>query len=378
MVGDRGLNTLLEFRYKRHFLAEGGQNGRGKDQYGKKGKDLRILVPIGTEVWVKEDGKKRLLVDIREEGKRVVIARGGKGGRGNAKFATSTNRVPVLAEEGGPAQEMTLILELKLLADVGIIGLPNAGKSSLLAASSAARPKIADYPFTTLEPVLGVVESKSESFVAVDIPGLIEGAHEGKGLGFEFLRHVERTKVLIHVVDGSAEDPLANWRQINEELREYNPELLKRPQVVAINKIDMPEVKDIIPKLRKKMADVEAHLFFISAVAREGLEPLWGKVLELLKKERQNALDQPAPYVVPVIHPTPRREQVRVHKEAGVFVVEAPQSSRFVALADMTDWRARLQIFRRLDKAGVVDALEKAGIKTGDMVKIGNVELEWD
>ncbi len=379
MVADPNENTLLAFRYKRRFIAESGGNGAKARRHGRRGADVVIPVPVGTQVWTAEEPR-RLLADLAAPGQRVLLARGGKGGRGNASFASPTNRFPLLAEAGEPGEELTVRLELKLLADVGIVGAPNAGKSSLLAAVSAARPRIADYPFTTLEPVLGVVEHRGQTFVMVDIPGLIEGAHRGAGLGHDFLRHVERTRVLVHMVDGALEDPVAVYRQVNQELRLFNEALARKPQVVAINKIDLPEVRERLPALQAALAREGAPAHAISAVAREGLDALLDEVLRLLREARaMEAASLPAPAEeVPVLRPRPRREPVQVRRENGTFIVDAPVAARIAEMIDETSWPARMQFYRHLKKLGVVRALEEAGIAPGDTVRIGKVEWQWE
>src|SRR3989442_10083569 len=243
LLADRSVRTLKELGRKRVFQAESGRRGEGGKKHGRRGATLVLKVPLGTEIWRGgESGSRELIAELIEDGSSSVVARGGIGGWGNARFATSVQRAPRIAQRGQRGEEAFLVLELKLLADVGIVGLPNAGKSTLLRAISAARPKVADYPFTTLEPVLGVVESGLESFVMADVPGLIEGAHEGTGLGLDFLRHIERTRIVVHLVDGSRDDPLADLETVEAELREYGKELLRKDRVVVINKIDIPEV----------------------------------------------------------------------------------------------------------------------------------------
>ncbi len=381
MVADPNENTLLAFRYKRRFAAENGGNGARAQRHGRRGADVVIPVPVGTQVWTVEEPR-RLLADLATPGQRVLLARGGRGGRGNASFASPTNRFPLLAEAGEPGDELTVRLELKLLADVGIVGAPNAGKSSLLAAVSAARPRIADYPFTTLEPVLGVVERRGQTFVMVDIPGLIEGAHRGAGLGHDFLRHVERTRVLIHMVDGSLPDPVAVYRQVNQELRLFNEGLARKPQGVAINKIDLPEVQDRLAEIRAMLAEEGAPVCAISAAAREGLDALLDEVLRLLQEARAaEAAPLPAPgpaEEVPVLRPRPRREPVQVRRQDATFIVDAPAAARIAEMIDETSWPARMQFYRHLKKLGVVRALEEAGIAPGDTVRIGKVEWQWE
>jgi GTPase len=282
-IADPQLTTLLDLRYQRLYRAGRGVHGKGKDQHGKRGEEMVIRVPVGTTIRDAESGE--LLADLSAPGERAVIARGGKGGRGNARFVSSTNRSPRKVQPGLPGEERRLDVELRLLADVGIIGLPNAGKSTLISVISAARPKIADYPFTTLVPNLGVVSyGESKSFVVADIPGLIEGAYRGQGLGHKFLKHVTRTRVLIHLLDASIvreEDPLAGWRAINRELELFDPELAAKPQIVVANKIDLPEAREAAAWLKEKFASMSIPFCAVSAVTHEGLREL---VLTIARK----------------------------------------------------------------------------------------------
>jgi GTP-binding protein len=375
---DLNVNTLLEYRYRRRFAAENGGNGAGAKKHGRDGQDITLAVPVGTQVWIDEDPP-RLLADLSSPGQRVRVSSGGRGGRGNARFATSTNQFPLLAEDGEQGEELRLRLELKLLADVGLVGLPNAGKSSLLARVSAARPKVADYPFTTLEPVLGVVDHREQTFVMVDIPGLIEGAHEGVGLGHDFLRHVERTRLLVHMVDGSALDPLGDYHKINRELSLFNEELADRPQIIAINKVDITEVRELKSDLKQLFSDEDAPLFFISAATGEGVNALLDRVLHDLGDVRRAEQERPAPAPedVPVLRPRPQREPVRVHKQRGVYIVDSPRVARIAARIDEEDWHARTQFLGYLQSAGVIRALEEAGVAPGDTVRFGEIEWEW-
>jgi GTP-binding protein len=290
-VADPQLTTLLDLRYQRLYRAGRGVHGKGKDQHGKRGEEKIIPVPVGTTIRDAESGE--LLVDLSAPGQRAVIARGGKGGRGNARFVSSTNRSPRKVQPGLPGEERVLDVELRLLADVGIIGLPNAGKSTLIAAISAARPKIADYPFTTLVPNLGVVSyGEGKSFVVADIPGLIEGAHRGEGLGHKFLKHVSRTSVLIHLLDASritADDPLADWRAINRELELFDPALAAKPQIVAANKIDLPEAREAAALLKEKFAAMSVPFLAISAATREGLRELVISISRKLEAKKESA-----------------------------------------------------------------------------------------
>ena len=285
LVGDASIATLRGFRYRKHYRAGKGAHGRGQDKVGRRGENLQVKVPLGTLVRRKqEDGSRILLGDVVENGQRLLAARGGRGGFGNAHFSSSTNQAPRIAEKGERGEETWLLLDLKLIADVGIVGYPNAGKSTLLRTVSKARPKVADYPFTTLEPVLGVVELGYRSFVLADIPGIIEGAHRGLGLGFDFLRHIERTKVLIHLVDGSSETPLSDLRNLEGELVAYATALKEKPRIIAVNKVDLPEVQDRLPRLKREFRELGVPPYFVSAATGEGVGELMKKTLELVSQ----------------------------------------------------------------------------------------------
>jgi GTP-binding protein len=284
LMADQGITTLSGLRDRKHYRAEDGGRGRGKEQHGRDGKDLVIRVPVGTIVRIAEEGVD--LGDLTVDGQRLVVARGGRGGWGNKYFATSVKQVPRIAKKGGPGEERKLVLDLKLIADVGLIGRPNVGKSMLINAVSAARSKVADYPFTTLEPKLGVVGSGFEAFVIADIPGLIKGAHTGYGLGYDFLRHIERTRILIHILDGTRENPVADLEEINEELFLFNPSLKDKPQIVAVNKIDIPDVRKRLAEIEKALAGIGSPLHFISAASGEGLHQLMSRAAEMLALER--------------------------------------------------------------------------------------------
>jgi GTP-binding protein len=322
------------------------------------------------------DDEGNVLGDLVENGQRLLVARGGRGGRGNAAFASATNQAPRISENGEPGEERWLLLELRLLADVGIVGMPNAGKSTLLSVVSAARPKIADYPFTTLVPNLGVAEVDREVMVLADIPGLIEGAHAGAGLGTSFLRHIERTRVIIHLLNGLSEDPLADWRQINEEMARFDPDLANKPQIVALNKMDVPEVRERWPQVRRALEAAGAEAMAISAATGEGTRDLLRRVAVLLA-----AAPPPAPKVpVPVLRPLERSEaafQVRKDPDGAYRV----QGERIERAAAMTPWgnEEAVDRFQRILRAtGVWEALEAAGVEVGDTVRIGKVELEWE
>ncbi len=294
MIARRNMTSLLDYRYQRHYKAKRGVHGKGKDQHGKNAEDLLIPVPLGTMIKDFESGA--FYGDLTEDGQTLVIARGGKGGRGNARFVTATNQAPKEAEPGVPGQEKTLKLELKLLADVGLLGFPNAGKSTLISRVSAARPKIADYPFTTLVPNLGVVSyGDGATFILADIPGLIEGAHEGAGLGIQFLRHIERTKILIHLLDLSPmtqRDPIEDYAAMNRELKSYNEELSKTPQIVALNKIDITEAREQLETIEKHFSELGIKTFPISSATGEGTKELVWEVAKQVEKLRNADLSE--------------------------------------------------------------------------------------
>lgn len=374
LVADQGLRTLVDFKYRRHYKAQRGEHGQGKNMHGRSAEDLVIKVPVGTIVRNAETGQ--ILGDLVKDGQRLVVAKGGRGGRGNARFLSNRNKAPRLAEKGEPGEELWITLELKLLADVGLVGLPNAGKSTLISKISAAKPKIADYPFTTLTPNLGVVKIDDHSFVVADIPGLIEGAHAGAGLGHDFLRHIERTRVLIHVVDvGDVydRDPYQDFLTINRELELYNPALAQRPQLIAANKIDVTGAEENLKDFLSKVQGYE--VFPISAVTGEGIEPLMRRVVSLLEEIGE------APPVIP-------EEQVRIVKaepterftidiENGVFVVSGKEVEKHVAMTDFENEESLRRFQNIMNKMGVFDALREKGAKAGDVVRIKDLVFDF-
>lgn len=369
---DPHLSTLHRFTKRTHFKAPRGEHGRGKKQRGASGDDVRVAVPPGTMVYDAETGE--LLRDLKEPEEEFVVVRGGRGGRGNASFASSTDQAPRIAEHGEPGEEHWLRLELKLLADVGLIGVPNAGKSTLLAATTAARPKIAAYPFTTLQPNLGVVVLDPETeFVLADIPGLIEGASEGKGLGHEFLRHVERTRVLIHLVDGLSPDPLRDFADINQELAAFSPDLARKPQLVAFNKIDMPEAQERWPEMQEKLEARGYPATAISALTRDNTRALLYRAAEMLAELPE---EERPPEEVPVFRL--EAEPFTIEREDAAWRVSGAEVER---LAAMTVWNLDESVrrFQRtLDQMGVTEALREAGVQPGDTVYIGERELVWE
>ena len=371
IVANRHLNTLIQFQRRQHFRAESGGKGDRKDMQGKSGADLLIDVPPGTVV--RDAQTSELLADLLEDGQKVVVAKGGRGGRGNAFFATPTNQAPRIAEKGEPGQTRSLKLELKLIADVGIIGVPNAGKSTLLAAVSAARPKIADYPFTTLAPNLGVATVDGESVVLADIPGLIEGAHDGAGLGTAFLRHIERTRVSIHLLDGASDDPLRDFATINNELELFSLKLAARPQIVALNKMDLPQAQELWPTVQTAMHAQHLPVYAISAVTGQGTTELLRAVRQVL----QATLEEPAVPEPRVFRPAESEDAFEIVKEGDSFRVRGKRIERVAAMTDWTNDEAVARFQRIIKAMGIQDALQEAGVGLGDTVLIGNHELEW-
>jgi len=379
LVVDPHLNTLINF-HRVHFRAERGRHGQGKTQTGKSGADVRIPVPPGTVVRDADSGA--FLGDLTRPGQELLVARGGKGGRGNAAFASAVNQAPRIAEQGEAGEERWLALELKLIADVGIVGMPNAGKSTLLSIISAARPKIADYPFTTLEPNLGVVEiDPTTSFVAADLPGLIEGAHQGVGLGHQFLRHAERTRMLIHLLDGASPDPLADFETINAELDLYSERLATRPQMVVLNKMDLPDTQAIWPLVQEALAEQGiTQTMAISAATRQGVDVLVRRVASLLAGLPPEALPLPADEDIAVLSLPPDEDTISVTFNPAEKSWQV-RGSRVERAAQRTNWNLEEAVVRFhffLERAGVIEELQKAGVKTGDTVFIGDVELSWE
>lgn len=373
IVANNNLDTLREFQYRRYFAAGDGENGAGKGKHGRGGEDKILLVLPGTLVWKKEGENNVLLADLKQEGQKVKVVRGGKGGYGNAHFVTSTYQAPRLAQRGEVGEEVELLLELKLIADVAIIGYPSSGKSTLLAAVSAAKPQIAPYPFTTREPVLGVVKVGWERFILVEIPGLIEGAHLGRGLGYHLLQHSERTYLFIHLVDGSSRHPVEDWSKVNQELASYSPALGKKPQIVAVNKIDLPEVQARLPELKKEFSRLGIPAFFISAAEGQGVKELMAAAVEMLKEVQQAR--EPVVSVEKVLRPQPR-EQAEIYWDGSFFVVKSTRLEKLLATLDGDNSEAQAYRRRQMHKWGINKALGQAGAKAGDKVRVG--EKEWE
>jgi GTP-binding protein len=372
---DPQLNTLIHFKHQSHFKAKSGSNGGGKNMAGAAGEDIIIPVPPGTVVRHAETGE--LLADLTEPGQRAVVAHGGRGGRGNTAFKSSVNQAPKIAERGLPGEELWITLELKLIADVGIIGVPNAGKSTLLSVVSAARPKIADYPFTTLQPNLGVVTLDHRDLVMADIPGLIEGAHEGAGLGHQFLRHIERSRLLIHLLNGASPDPLADFDQISQELALFSPKLAQKSQVVVLNKIDLPEAADHWPAVQARAKALGWPVHQISAATQQGVRALVGKLFEYLDNLPPEPLFEEEAAPVFTLAQDENYFEIEPLPDGEGWRVTGP---RIRELALQTHWEvteAAMRVHHILERMGVNQALREAGVEAGDTVFLDEVELEW-
>lgn len=387
---DEGLRTLMDFRYNRHFKAKPGENGMPKGMYGKGAQDLIISIPPGTVI--RDFDTQELIGDLTEDGDEVIVAKGGRGGRGNIKFATHRNPAPEIAENGEPGQERTIQLELKLIADAGLVGFPSVGKSTLLSTVSAATPKIGDYHFTTITPNLGVVDTKHhDSFVLADLPGLIEGAADGVGLGFQFLRHVERTKVILHVIDmGSYEnrDPFKDYLKINQELKVYDERLIERPTIIVANKMDIPEAELYIEEFREKLQayfsenypEVPVPLIYpISAYTKVGLDDLMDKTAELIQLEEERREQEEVPETEEVTYEiTDEEPDFYVDRDPdGMFVLSGDKIEKMFKMANLEYDESALRFARQLKALGVDEALKANGAKDGDIVRILDYEFEF-
>ncbi len=377
LKADSGISDLKMFKPHKVYKAGNGTHGQGQKKHGKRGQDLILHVPVGTiAIGIGGTAHEMLVADCETDGQEEIVATGGRGGQGNVHFATSTNQAPRIAQKGTPGEERSVVLEMRLIADVGIIGFPNAGKSTLLSRVSAATPKIAGYPFTTLEPILGVVETGQSHFVIAEIPGLIEGAHLGKGLGHDFLRHIVRNRVLVHLIDGTSKSPVNDLIKVNTELHLYDAELVRKPQVVAINKIDVPGMKELLPEIRKEFREAGVEVICISAETGEGIASLVEKIEVLLATAGKGILAG-TPVPAAVFRPQPERNECTVDRDEDVFVIHSVPLERILAGADVTDSEIRHQLRRPMERYGVVRALEKAGIQAGDTVRCGESEWKW-
>lgn len=380
---DEGLRTLMDFRYQRHFKAPRGEKGRNKNQHGANAEDMVVRVPPGTVVI--NDDTQEIIADLTRQGQEVVVAKGGRGGRGNTRFVTIGNTAPEIAEKGEEGQERWIVLELKVMADVGLVGFPSVGKSTLLSVVSAAQPKIGAYHFTTLTPNLGVVDvGEGRSFVMADLPGLIEGAHQGVGLGHEFLRHVERTRVIVHVVDMSGSegrDPYDDWVKINDELKQYNEKLAQRPQIVVANKMDIPEAEENLVEFKRKLAEHGVHeVVPISAASREGVQALLYKVADLLETiPEQPQIEDIKDIAERKVYKFEKQEEnsFTIRRENDMFIVESPGIEKTIKRMNLNSQDALLRFGYLIRKWGVEKALREKGAKDGHLVRIGDFEFEF-
>ena len=373
---DEGINTLIDFRYNRHFKADRGENGMSKSKHGRNTEALVVPVPPGTVVY--DEDTNELLADLTEHGQRAVIVKGGRGGRGNIRFATSKNPAPTLSENGEPGEERNIRVELKVIADVGLVGFPSVGKSTLLSVVSAARPKIADYHFTTLSPNLGVVDTEDgRSFVMADLPGLIEGAHEGVGLGHQFLRHVERTRLIVHLIDMASmegRNPYDDYVKINEELKQYDDVLMEKKQIIVANKMDMPEAEENLAEFREKIgADVD--VIPISSFTRKGLDVLLYKIADTLDTiPKHTAVIEDTV----VIEPKPQEKPFTVSRDDdGAFVLQGNEIEKLFKMTDFTTDEGVKRFARQIRHMGVDNELRKRGAQDGDTVRLLDFEFEF-
>ncbi|MDQ0975689.1 GTP-binding protein [Bacillus niacini] len=379
---NEGLRTLMDFRYQRHWKAPRGEHGMSKNQHGKNAKDMIVKVPPGTVVMDAET--KEVIADLVENGQRAVIAKGGRGGRGNSRFATPSNPAPELAENGEPGQERDVILELKLLADVGLVGFPSVGKSTLLSVVSSAKPKIAEYHFTTIVPNLGMVETEdNRSFVMADLPGLIEGASEGVGLGHQFLRHIERTRVIVHVIDMAAmegRDPYEDYLTINKELEEYNLRLTERPQIIVANKMDMPEAEENLQKFKERLEE-DFPIFPISALSRKGLRELLYAIADKIEETPEFPLDHEEEETgvnrVLYKHEADPEAFYITREPDGSFVIQGEKVEKLFKMTNFQTEESVRRFARQLRGLGVDEALRAKGAKDGDTVKLLDFEFEF-
>ena len=384
---DRNLRTLMDFKYKKKYEAEAGQNGMKKKRFGKAGENLIIKVPLGTVIIDEESGL--VMKDLTEDGESFVAAKGGRGGRGNTNFKNSVRQAPNFAEAGGAAKERNVILELKLIADVGLVGFPNVGKSSLLAVATSAQPKIANYHFTTIDPNLGVVQIYDTSFVMADIAGIIEGASEGLGMGFKFLKHIERTKVLIHVVDVSGSEgrnPIEDFDKINKELEAYSPRILKKPQLVAANKIDMIDEDDLQYLEFKKYVEEQGYQVFpMSAPLNLGVHEILSAALQELKRIEENpelAEEDTTEYFdfeSEDNDPTYRDIECNYNEAEDVYELSGKQLSKIFKSTNFNDMGSLRYLYKYIEKKGVIEELKEMGLEEGDTIRIEDYDLEfWD
>ena len=372
LVADESIRMLDDLRRQPELRAEVGGDGSSAKRHGRNGRDEEIHVPVGTLIWLKEEQ----IADLASHGMSIMLAKGGSGGKGNARFARSTRQAPRFAERGLAGESLQVRLELRLIADAGLVGLPNAGKSTLLRAVSQAQPAVGAYPFTTLEPYLGIVEVGYKTFVMADIPGLIEGAHEGTGLGIDFLQHIRRTRVLVHVVDGGAADPIADIDIVRKEVQAFGRRLEEKPWIVALNKLDLSAAKEQEKSITNTLNQRDIEVYSISATNSEGTARLAERLLQLIQIEHTRASEKAAKEP-PTLRPKPQVRKFKIVRLKSGFAVRGTAASEIVEMLGLESEEARLEVMRRLRRIGVVPALVKAGVEPGDRVRIGGEELEW-
>jgi GTPase len=377
---EEGLRTLMDFRYNRHFKAKTGEHGRSKNQHGRNAEDMVVKVPPGTIVSNADTGE--VIADLTEHGQRATVARGGRGGRGNSRFASPSNPAPELSENGEPGEEKDVTLELKVLADVGLVGFPSVGKSTLLSVVSAAKPKIAAYHFTTIAPNLGVVDTKDgRSFVMADLPGLIEGAHEGVGLGHQFLRHIERTRVIVHVIDMSGmegRDPYEDYLKINDELKQYKMRLMERPQIIVANKMDLPDSEENLEIFKEKLEE-DFPIYPISAVTRQGVQEVLFEIADKLETTPEFPLDEEKEEETRVMyrHEKGAPEFFVTRDSDGTFVVNGPRIEKLFKMTDFNREDNVRRFAQQMRSMGIDEALRERGAEDGDAVRILEFEFEF-
>ncbi len=377
-TSDSGLTTLLDIKYRRIIEAKSGENGGKNNMYGRSAEDIYVKVPVGTVVTNLDDN--RIIADFKKPNETKLIAKGGRGGRGNAKFCNSVNQVPKVAENGEPGEDFNASVELKLLADVGLVGLPSVGKSSIISCVSACKPEIASYHFTTLIPNLGVVRSGDDSFVMADLPGLIEGASQGKGLGLQFLRHIERCKVLIHVVDMGQEegrDALEDFRVINKELEKYKTILLNKPMIVAANKMDVDGAKENLERFKKEFKDYD--IFPISSLTHSGLDALIFKANEIVKKEKESALLSEEDIQTSHVYKIKEKDKgyIITHPSLHLWVVSGERIEKLYRMTNITDDEGFMYLISVMRKMGIDDELTELGAVDGDTIKLCDLEMDY-
>ena len=373
---DEGLNTLIDLRYKKIYKASNGEHGSGKGMHGKNAEDLIIKVPLGTVVT--DIDTNLIIADITKKGEKVLICEGGRGGRGNIAFATKTNPAPAFCENGEPGEIRKVKVELKLLADVGLVGLPSVGKSTIISKISAAKPKIADYHFTTLKPNLGVVKTKdNRSFVVADLPGLIKGASLGEGLGDKFLKHIERTRVLAHIIDMSGiegRDPYGDYLVIMDELRQFDPKLLDKPMIIIANKMDMPQSKENLEKFKKNVSE---DIYEVSALNNEGLDKVLIKIADMLDKVKKEPLYEDEKFESHVLYKFKQEKPFTIVKEDNVYVVKGDKIEKLLKMTWFASDEAYLRFSNKMKKMGIDEELKKMGIENGDIIRILDYEFEY-